>query len=393
MGILVSRQARRGRLLGRLRQFSGPYRFLRMVKKTAADGLVDTFRWLSPAWTRLGPPKSVFSEYQAVQQKLVPGGVILIEQPTRPLVTSSLRAVAGMRQNDHQPWPIFWSHRRHARLVTASLALLDEQKRLCLEASFMEHSLDGEPGHRFLFLPAPTRLSGAWTSVISRWSPGFHHWFMDALPRLAALRHFPANTRVIVPDPLLPYQAESLRLMGLSDRLRPTPEKHLVVEDYYFSSPTAMTGCWNPYAIDFLRGALLSQGDSSWDSPRKFYIRRVGQARGVANEGAVLSFFEKRGWAIVEMEQLSVAKQISLFQKAEAICGLHGAAFTNLLWCQPGCQVLELCAQNFLNGVYENIAEYLNLNYRYLICPADAAFVAEVDLAKLAKQIDAGNEA
>lgn len=382
---------RRGELLARLRRHGWIYWPLRFLKRALLEFLLRLGRSLGPASadSRFGPPKGLFSECQLVREGVVPGRVILDRQPTKPLVPGSLREACGFHQNDQQPWPIFWSHRREARLVSSSLALLDEQKRLCLEAAFMEQGLPHEPGYRYFRLPPATRLAGSWTSLISRWSPGFHHWFMDALPRLALLDQFPATTRILVPDPLQPYEVETLKMMGLFGRVRPTAERHLIVEDYFFSSPTAMTGCWNPFAVEFLRRSLLDQGDPDWDSPRRFYIRRVGRSRGIANEAEVLRFFEQRGWAILDLERMSMARQIRLFSRADQIAGLHGAAFTNLLWCRPGCVVRELCARTFLNGVYEGMADCLQLNYRHLICDSDPAlFMARVDLEQLRRFIE-----
>src|SRR6185312_9036773 len=96
-------------------------------------------------------------------------------------------------------------------------------------------------------------------------------------------------------------------------------------------------------------------------SPPKFFVHRVGASRGLINEAEVLDFFRNLGWAIIDTETLTMAQQIQLFANAKQVCALHGAALTNLLWSNPGCRVLELVPQNFLNGVYEGIAEALGL--------------------------------
>jgi hypothetical protein len=169
-----------------------------------------------------------------------------------------------------------------------------------------------------------------------------------------------------------------------------TSERHLLVENFFFASPTAMTGCWDPYAIGWLRNRLLGCADRDWEPPgRRFYIRRLGANRGIANEDDVVEFFRQRGWAILVLETLTVRQKIRLFTEAEAVCGLHGAGFMNLLWSKPGCRVLEIFAHTYLNGVFEGIAECLKLRHRYLIGAGDGARVARVDMAELRKQVDA----
>lgn len=164
----------------------------------------------------------------------------------------------------------------------------------------------------------------------------------------------------------------------------------LRVENFYFSSPSAMTGCWNPHAVDFLRRSFLSHGSPHSDTlPKRFYIIRDGYTRGVVNEMEVRELFTSRGWALIAPEKLSIPDQIALFRDAEAIAGLHGSAFTNLLWCLPGTSVLELVPENFMAGAFEWLARINGLSHRFLVCPVDRAGNAGVDLAELGKHLPA----
>lgn len=352
-----------------------------------ATGLAFLFRGVAPMHCRWGPPKGFYSEYELLRQNKVPGRVLLESQPAPILPPKSLREACGLDQDKFQPWPVFWTLRDQARLIGKSLVRLDEAKRLSLEGAFGPGS-PSDPAWLNLFLPQATPLSGNWTSVVARWGEGYYHWFMDALPRLALLPEFPKDTRVIVPFQLASYQLETLRWLGLENRFRPTAEKHLIAEHYYFCSATSMTGCYNPFAVRFLRDSFLPRADASYNSPRRFYLRRVGKFRPIGNEPELLDFFRKRGWSIVDTEQLTQAQQIRLFAGADMICAPHGAGLTNLLWCRPGCQVLELCASTFLNGVFEGLAQAVGVNHRYLIFKGDAGFASAVDIPAVAKALD-----
>ena len=136
------------------------------------------------------------------------------------------------------------------------------------------------------------------------------------------------------------------------------------------------------------RGSFLNHADLKYDPPRRFYLRRMGKVRPILNEIEILEYFRKNGWAIVDAEQLPMARQIRLFSQAEMICAPHGAGLTNLLWCQPGCKVLELCASTFLNGVYEGLAECVGANYRYLIFEADQKYQSRIDLKTVEKALE-----
>ena len=369
-----------------LRRFPQLYKPARYLRRKALDFGWALARKAFPRWSPWGPPKGTFSAYELVKNNRVPGRVLETKSFVPNPKLTALRTLAGLRQDTWASWPVFWAHFQDARLVGNSLGILDEKKQMCLESIF--NLSDRDPAYHFLKLPPPVRLDGNWTSTISYWgTAAFYHWFLDALPRLALLPEFPEDTRVLVPPNLTPNQLDTLDWLGLRERIRPTVEKHVVAESFYFSPPFAMTGCHDPYAINFLRKAFSSRADASYDSPRKFFLVRVAKSRGIINEPEVIRFFEARGWAVLDPESLSMARQIQLFSKAESICSLHGGALTNVLWCNPGCKVYELVASTFMNGVFEGLSELVGVDYKFMICPGDAAFRAQVDVRRLEEWI------
>jgi hypothetical protein len=337
---------------------------------------------------RLGPPVGTFSGLDSPDAHLV-----LARQELRPAGPDSLRIKCQLSQNSYQPWPIFWRRFSHARLVGRSLALLNPEKRVMAESIFGEAGVQNDPGYHYSFLPPATVLSGPWTSVISWWCYGMapyrhYHWVTDGLPRLALLDRFPAETRILIPagSPAHIYQA--LEILNVADRCRPTPETHLQIEDYYFSSPVAMTGTDNPYAIHFLRDRFLGAAAPLPFPAEKIYITRRKSSRSTHQEQEISDLLGARGWTIIEAENYSLREQIALFSQARSICSVHGAALTNLIWCRKGCRVLELCAANFLNGCLEGLAAYLDLDYRFLIFDADSQLRPNVDLVRFSAAID-----
>lgn len=379
----------RNALLNFLRKFPFVYACLRFIHRITTNAVVSLARAIAPASSLLGPPKGFFSDLELVRQSKVKGKIILPFQNCPALPSGSLRKLSGLRQDEFQPWPIFWSHHHEARLVGRTLVLLNAQKQASLEAMYHLHCYKNDPAFCYLRLPAPVRLNGNWTSVVSQWSTrNYCHWLTDVLPRLALLDEFPSDTKVIVPPNLSAYERDSLKWLGLEHRLRPTSERHLAVEDFYFSSPTAMTGCYDPYAVAFLREKILKFADVSYESPRRFYVQRLGRTRGILNEAEIISEMRLRGFEIVDCAKLTMAQQIQLFSKAEAICALHGAALANLVWCQPGCKVFELVAHNYQNGVFEGIAGIVGVDHRFLINQADSSFRVSVPMAEFKKFLD-----
>ena len=55
--------------------------------------------------------------------------------------------------------------------------------------------------------------------------------------------------------------------------------------------------------------------------------------RKLVNESEIKSRLEKVGFQSVKLSNISLENQIQIFKNAEIIVGLHGAGFTNLIFC------------------------------------------------------------
>ncbi|MEI8329807.1 MAG: glycosyltransferase family 61 protein [Chlamydiia bacterium] len=361
MGELTLKQ----RFLSKLRSVPGLYSFLKEFWRWMVKAPVELVRacGIGP---RFGAATGFFSALRQVRCGECVGKVLLESQKLPWLPKDSLIQRAGMNQNGRQPWPIFWSMHPKARMVGGSLALINSSKLLMEESVYGEKFRLQDPSYNYLMLPKVELLPGACTSLISFWYEEYYHWFTDVVTRLSLLREFPDETRILVRSPLRSYQRDSLRMLGLLDRVVETSSRHLLLEEYYFSSPVGMTGCTNPYAVRWLREQFLHHRGAA-QTPKRFFIKRRGKTRGIINQEEIAEYFLSKGWAAIYPEDLSLADQIAYFHNAEVIVGEHGAAFTNLLWCRPGCRVLELCADNFLNGCYEGISLCSGIDHNFKV--------------------------
>jgi len=346
---------------------------------------------------RHGPPFRFFSVYQALRcgWPRFEGRIVLEDQGSPTVSTNSLLALGHIQQHAHQPHPIFWSRHVGSHLVSRSLALLTPEKELAIESIYGHSTRSDDPAVRYLKLPPPVTLTGNWTSLISRWVPNdgqvpnHSHWLLDALPRLALLKEFPADTHVIVPPKLAAYQRESLAMLGLTDdRLRPAPETHLLVENYYFSSPPSMIACYSPYAVRFLRETFLPHADVSYHGPKRFFISRRNVARNTGNVAELEHFFSRLGWGVIDLCELTFAQEIQLFAEAEAICGLWGSGLTNIIFCRPECAVVTMGHDYWTDGVLEWILQVVDITkYSVHLYPTDACRHWCVDLDVMKQQL------
>lgn len=382
-----------GTLAHKLRRFENLHRFARWLRHCLWGGLVEALiewgRWTFSFSARFGPPTGVFSVYQALRtgHPKINGRVVLEDQGSPHVSEQSLLALGPYKEHLQQPWPIFWSEHLNARLGSESLALL-KGKEVCLESVYGFPRVLMDPAYRFFRLPPPARLKGNWTSLVSRWVPtngfpNYTHWLLDALPRLALLSEMPPDTQIVVPSTLFPSEKESLELLGLLDRCRFTSETHLEVERYFFSSPTAMLQCYNPYGIDFLRSAFLPKRDPDYAGPRKFFVARTGSVRNATNVNELHEFFTSIGWALVQPAELTFSQQIKLFSEADAICGTVGSGMTNAVFCRPGCQLFLLAQDFMLDAWLDCIAQVIKADYHFLICHSGYQQVIQPDLPQV----------
>lgn len=369
------------RVLCEVRRRVHLYTLFRWLKRTSSSCITEICRHLGLGF-RFGGPKGFISGLDQLKQGHIQGRLLSAGQTLPALPNVSLIRMAGMNQNGRQPWPVFWIKQKNARLVGPSLAPIDSTKRVLLDAVYGKEFCYSDPSFNYRILPKPIFLKGAWTSIIGRWSSGFYHWFTDDLCRLELLPEFPIHTKILVRGPLEPFQRESLAMLGLLDRVRETSEHHLLLKEYYFSSSVCMTGCANPRSTLWLRSQFLPHA-SARPTPKKFFILRSGKTRGIINQEEIKSFLHSKGWAIVDLEKLSLAEQIAYFQNADAILGDHGAGFTNLIWSKPSVKVLELCSDNFLNGCYESIALSVGAHYLFKVFKANYANRISVPLSEI----------
>lgn len=327
----------------------------------------DTVATHLPRIGSFQPLKGSFSAYESLQQGSLQGDILMQSQQPGPCPPDSITARCGMNQHDHQPWPVFWTCADDARLVGNLLQWRDSMDHICLEGC---HHF---PGRRRLgedrllaqlIVPPAKLLEGAWTSIVSYWGDGrnYFHWITDSLTRLWVRERLPEATRVLIPQTSSRYVRESLEMLGILDFCEMREEACLQPERFYFCSPLAMTGVWNPPGFDWLR-ERFSPYFRPAGSGRPVFLTRRASTRVPDALARIESIFSAAGYDIVDCGKLGFHEQLEMASAAPALAGIHGAAMTNILWCRPGTPVLEIFQPQYLNACYEQIAFQGQLDY------------------------------
>ena len=226
-----------------------------------------------------------------------------------------------------------------------------------------------------LKLVAARPVRGRVAVLATAGSDVYFHWMFDLLPRWRLLQlagESAAVDRVVLDHQALPFQLESLAAIGLP------PEKIIVARDHWhfhvkadelvipaLPAPLDSVSGWS---CEFLRQTFLPAAPADTAPRRRLFIsRRQAASRHLVNEEEVLAVLRPLGFEICLLEGLSIRHQAALFASAECIVAPHGAGLTNLVFCRPGTQVVDLFSPNWVNPCYWILSQHAGLSYRYLI--------------------------
>ncbi|MCX6875054.1 MAG: glycosyltransferase 61 family protein [Verrucomicrobia bacterium] len=356
-----------------MEMFPGRRAWLKQTLQRLAFPVLRRWRsWCGPGPERGGVPRGVFREKTELEQGRVEGGVMADGQMLPALREGSEIVACGLGQAEFASWAALWTRRDSAHLVGSSWIHVDAAGRACYEAMYGQQAY-GDPVWNPRGGEKAQEFAGDWTSLGSRWNRGtnYYHWITDGLTRLIYLPFFPAETGILVPSGMAAFAQDSLKLLGLWERVRVTEGRHLEIENYWFAGPMVLSGCANPLGMKWLRDVygLPSEGGSGH---RKIFVSRRGTKRDLTNMNDIERVLAAEGWDVLEPGELSFREQIETFRDARVIVGLHGAGMTNLLWAPIGVRVLELMPRTFRNGCYEAISLVLGHRHEVLLCPADS---------------------
>jgi len=233
----------------------------------------------------------------------------------------------------------------------------------------------------------------------------YFHWIFDVLPRILIFKKYFKNVFknffFLIPNYSFKYQKETIKLLNL--------KKKIIDNKYnkFLSSPELW--CMNApnykgsdyiskFVINLLRNTFLPLLINTKKKPLNIYISRndtlsnLKDYRKISNEVEVLAFLKKKGFKILNNSNFSFLKQIEIFYNARIIVGLHGAGFSNLIFCKKNTKVIEIKPKN-AQKMYKNISNKVGLKYKSIeIQPEEKSIgrnygILTVNLEKLKKLI------
>jgi capsular polysaccharide biosynthesis protein len=215
---------------------------------------------------------------------------------------------------------------------------------------------------------------GVWIDAFELGGRRYSHWLFDVWPKLHAMKALGAldGAQVIVNDCGAALRSATLAPLGLDAgrvRLVDTSGVEVAAERALRIGPCREILYTPPWIIDAVRSSFLPKATPA-RGRRRLYITRAGaERRRVVNEAAVRELAEAHGFETVALETLSLADTAALMSEAEAVLAPHGAGLANIVFCPPGCRVVEFFSHH-ISPEYWLLAARMGLDYACVECAA-----------------------
>jgi len=215
----------------------------------------------------------------------------------------------------------------------------------------------------------PTRIA----VLSSQCYRNYSHYLFQILPRLDVLNRSGVEVDHYVLHLDRSYHRQLAELTGIDLAKVISPGRFAHIRAKTLVVPSVTQHNWlTTSGVEFLRSMRdrlpLSNLPDSATLPSRIYISRAKtRTRRLANEKEFVSLLEKRRFARVFLEDLTVGQQIQLLGNAEFVIGQHGAGMANLIFCNPGTRVIEIFSP-----------ELIDVAFAFLSCQADLDYEAYV---------------
>lgn len=238
----------------------------------------------------------------------------------------------------------------------------------------------------------PHKLKGRVMALVARGSGIYYHWMIDILPGLAALKAsgiaLSSIDKFIVHGPVSNWHLETLAHFGIKKGQIVKARHHRFIEadelivPFFRNGMGSSMASWIPSFLNQEFGP--KSNEDSRPKKRLYLTRAVRGSRGIANEEELTAVLSKRGFESIACENFSREEQAALMAQAEVVVAPHGAALTNIVYCQPGTKIIEFYGSH-ISPAYWAISRLCKLDYYSHFCYENEDNRSPADTVKHAK--------
>ena len=206
----------------------------------------------------------------------------------------------------------------------------------------------------------------------------YWHWMFDTLQKLSILEKSKFNIfkkYILLPSINQKFQIDTISALGIkknnivdSESNNHLEAKKIIATDHPINlenNPTKSISNVPAWVIKWLKKSFLKKR-KKFNSPNKIYINRESPNRKIVNNDEVKQLLKKNNFKIINPENYTFFEQINFFYNAKIIVGMHGAGFTNIIFCKKRTKIIEFLTKSTGNQ-YKNLAKKCELNYSGMI--------------------------
>jgi capsular polysaccharide biosynthesis protein len=327
--------------------------------------------------------------------------------PDRPTVGRSPLQILDLRTKSedaylaaspaHKPWP------RHQRFMQVAYAkdppvkedVVFRAEEVTLfrtgvwhrgqpvQGSVMARSGDDVAGfntkvERLAETPNIPRRDGTSAVIQGPGARNYFHWTTEIMPRLYALRDYIQQGHGRIDRILLfyakpdAYITDSIRIFfpDLEPLCEYATETMLKLERcLFFVDPRSYVDTGSRFKTTTARFSDELERRLATDRRKanRVIIVSRGDAptRRLVNEPELTESLKDLGAECIPLGTLDFAGQMALMAEARLLIGAHGAGLTNMMFCRPGCGVIEITSTQYIrrSRSYADIAMYRRMPY------------------------------
>ena len=208
----------------------------------------------------------------------------------------------------------------------------------------------------------------------------FTHWFTDVVPRIILFKkkfNLKKIDKFYVPSVKFKFQVESLNLLNIkpSQLISSESIKHIHAKKIYYTSHPChfYPSKAQKWSLVSLRKLYLPKKLKRNKKFKYIYIdrdqlklidkdnlKKYASWRVLLNEDEIRTYLKSTGFKIIKPENFSFKEQIHIFNSAEVIVSLFGAAMMMITFCNSNAKILEIKPEKSGNE-FKNISNKLNL--------------------------------
>lgn len=242
------------------------------------------------------------------------------------------------------------------------------------------------PLHRWQIGAKHTKLEYA-VNCLQYNSWGFYHWMVETLPRLATALALKLEPPYLISDK--PFVKELVKALGVEDKVMYTGsedaftigrvvaidwapvDRYRYYPNYEFLVPKDLVQdiykLLEPLRVTPDRNASATV---VWLSRAKQTMRACGNEDDLCD--ALKKTCDSAGAEFVRFvpEESDLATTLSVLGRCRILAGIHGGAFSNMLYCQRGTTILEShMKENFYYSYFKDLAD--SLGHRHIGISSD----------------------